>query len=1426
MTRTLHRLYKGTVATLATAIIALAILSVVARLVLPHADALRERLVDRLDEALGVQIEVGALSIRLRGLTPELRFTDARLRAPATSGESPHQPLLAVRALGIELHPWASLRARRPRIGAINLVGADIQVQRDADGGLRILGLEAMQGDDIEALGFFLREGRFRLLDSRLRWLDPSTGTATQTLFVEVAELLNQGARHDLRLRARSGEAPGGGFRLSALHVLATLEGPAQHPERWSGRLYLKADGTALGSLAEPFLPAPLSLGSDGLRIESWNRLERGELSESRTAFGLTGLELRNAAASVALGELSGRARWQRHAPGWRLDLHDLRLPGSGTAAPTLARLRYRRAPAPPDATEFTADSTASLFAAVGALPLGPLAEASALIAAEPPEPLGALAQGRLHGLARNLAVHLRLIPAAGSDPAFPTIADWRLKGGIDGLALDAGASADASASPSAETRADTGLPAFSGLNLDIDLGPAGGRARVDSRNLRLDLRPLFAHAHRFTLIDGDLAWRRQPSGAIDLWTQALRAETAHLKTLTRVSLHVPASGADPVIDLHTHLRDGDIDALPQWLPVGVMDEQLEDWLLEAIVAAHLDSGDLLLRGPLDRFPFDEHEGRFLLVLRLLDGVLDYGIADQPPPVTAQAPAQAQTPGLRSGEQRAPLRWPPLREIAASLRFENRSLEIDIPSAEILNTQLHAGYLSLSDLWNPTDLEIDAYGEGPLADGRHLLATSPLARQLGGLANAVEVSGRGDIALHLGVPLSNGRPFRYRGELIWEPLSETSAEASDATSEEAHDERTLAIKGTDLRFGDLEGRLHFDEQGLAADAIRARLGQQALDVEIETLGNGDGNGDDDSQGALTNIGLSARTAVDRLAQVLPSALWPLASGTLDWHLDLRLDHRAVSQRHPPIAFELRSDLRQLGLSPPAPIGKPVGEQRRFRLSGRYQDQWPLRLRVELGDIGALIELDRAPDAAIIARRLAIDLNAQPTTLPPADAIEIRGALQALDLDPWLDWAANTDLDALQGRANEDRLQLLPVRLAIDALRVGALRLNALDAELQPLQAGGWDIRFEAEQSGHGEIRLPGNARDEPLWIRLEQLDLAPLIEAQAAEGRERGSAQANARADPRKLGRFDLEIEALRVGEDRLGRLRILGEPLPNGLGFDTLSLSGPHVEASGRGDWIIDATDYVKTSITVAAESAALGELLRESGFYSALSGAPGELLLALSWPGGPGELSLKRARGSLEIEIGSGRMLDMEPGVGRMLGILNTTALRRRLSLDFSDLFEDGFSFDRIRGEIAIGSGEARIRHFSILAPPADIKITGRTDLVTGVLDQAVEVTPEIGVGLALASTFAGGPLVGAAVLLADKVTDGAVERLGRYAYRVTGPWRDPVIRRVGTGGSPSVGNLFVNDEAADSEPTPSTANEAPPTRARPSSPFLDGL
>jgi len=1379
MSRLLRSLLRRLIGLAAAAIIAFACLTLVVRLALPHADGLRGLLAERLGEALGAELTVQALGLHLRGLQPTLSLEGAVLR-DRESGEA----LLALHALRVDLNLRASLLAAAPRIDGLTLVGAQLDVHRSADGRLTVRGLDRLGAGDGDAAAFFLRQGHFSLADSEIGWTDAGDGGEVPRLAFHVArlDLFNRGGVHRLRLRASAPGDPRG-----RLTLLGDLRGPSGRPAQWSGRVYADWRGGDPAQMLRGRLPAGLRLSAGGLRLSSWNHLRGGRLTRATARVRIDDLVLRRPSSDAAaaprpqddmadaaapatrlvLGDVSALVRWQRQASGWRLDVPSLALFGGlpGAEASALRLVSHRAA----------AGDGLAVHGWIAGLPLAQLVAGARFAApaaqAEPPAPL--LTQpiaGRLHDLRFRVD-----LPAAGG----LRIADWRVNGRISNFGLGPTAMPDAAAPAPTES-----MPALAGLDLRFTAAPDRGALDVSARNASLDLRPHLIAPLTLTRLAGRLQWWRTPGG-LRITTNALAADTPDVATLSRLDLHIPPE-AGPVIDLHTHLRGGDADAVPRYLPASKMDDRLEAWLARAIVAGELVSGDLLLRGPLADFPFDAHNGSFQLVLRVRDGVLDY----QPP---RRAP---QAPGLSAADARGPAAagrtaWPRLEDMDVTLYFDRRRLDIELASARILSTEITAGSARLPNLWRPEHLRLEAEGTGPLTDGFAVLADTPLSNTLGGIPQALSVEGRGRLRLALDVPLRRGLDFGYAGRL---QFLEAAA---------------VALRAHDLRLADMQGSLRFDTTGLHAEAIAARLGQQPLRVDIDTQQPGAG-----TESGRTDIIARGNTAIAQLAAVLPSPWWTLAEGSADWRLQASIDTADAAAGDPPLDLTLRSDLRGVALDLPAPFGKDAAGERLLQLDARLAPERPLALSARLGEAGARLRLTRA-QTGLTLDRAAVDLSRMPAALPKDTGIELRGQLGDVTLGDWLQWG-HAHPSLLQADEPPAALPpLLPARLSARSLRLGPLRFENVRAALRMDADGGWRADLEADGNSAG-IRLPG-ADDAPVSVRLETLDISPLLAP-----RETEPDTVTAGPDPRQVPPLSLQVASLRRGDDALGRLRVELARTRDGLEATELSLTGPLVTATGSGRWTRDATGYTETAVAVDLRTPDLGELLRHAGYYSAIADAPSQAALALGWPGGPGNFRLRRARGSLALDVDAGRLLDVEPGVGRMLGVLNLGALERRLSLDFSDVLNTGFTFDRIQGTLAIGGGKARIGQLDILSSTADIRVRGSTDLVAQTFDQRVRVTPEIGAGVAIAGAVAGGPLVGAAVLLADQVAGNAVSQIASYEYQVTGPWAEPDIQRVaGSHGVRSVPDLLL-PEAATGQGDDDGAQSGSPAPAV--SPFLD--
>ena len=137
-------------------------------------------------------------------------------------------------------------------------------------------------------------------------------------------------------------------------------------------------------------------------------------------------------------------------------------------------------------------------------------------------------------------------------------------------------------------------------------------------------------------------------------------------------------------------------------------------------------------------------------------------------------------------------------------------------------------------------------------------------------------------------------------------------------------------------------------------------------------------------------------------------------------------------------------------------------------------------------------------------------------------------------------------------------------------------------------------------------------------------------------------------------------------------------------------------------------------------------------------------------------------------------GRLSRFEPGVtGRVLGLLTITSLPRRFILDFSDLFKDGFGYDRIEGRFAIENGNAYTDDLFMESDTARFEVVGRTGLVSKDYDQLVTVVPKISSSL---------PLV--PIWIAQKILNRNVfDKAFAYQYTITGPWDEPAVELVKT-------------------------------------------
>jgi uncharacterized protein YhdP len=180
---------------------------------------------------------------------------------------------------------------------------------------------------------------------------------------------------------------------------------------------------------------------------------------------------------------------------------------------------------------------------------------------------------------------------------------------------------------------------------------------------------------------------------------------------------------------------------------------------------------------------------------------------------------------------------------------------------------------------------------------------------------------------------------------------------------------------------------------------------------------------------------------------------------------------------------------------------------------------------------------------------------------------------------------------------------------------------------------------------------------------------------------------------------------------------------------------------------------------------------------------GAKATLKGHLSWNGPPHAVDYPSLAGTVSLHAEKGQFLKVDPGAGRLLGVLSLQSLPRRITLDFRDVFSEGFGFDAIDASGAIDRGILTTQDFRMTGPAAAVSLTGTLDLDRETQNLRVRIVPSVGDNVAVATGLALlNPIVGLGTLVAGRLFKDPLGKLFAYEYDVTGSWSDPKVTKAG--------------------------------------------
>ena len=687
--------------------------------------------------------------------------------------------------------------------------------------------------------------------------------------------------------------------------------------------------------------------------------------------------------------------------------------------------------------------------------------------------------------------------------------------------------------------------------------------------------------------------------------------------------------------------------------------------------------------------------------------------------------------------------WPRLEEAAAGVRFANRSLAATVHGARILELEVERGSVAIERLGKDAVVAIDGRVRGPAQDALDYLRKGPLREDPPAILAQLQAQGPSRMDLRLALPVRDLDRSRLDGTLTLQgvdvhwPARKQRFEAVDGEVRVSYQDRQPAFQadGIPLRWRDAPARLDVRTEGAGS--------QRRWMLSLHT-----------AQGLRSLLqGELGHSAPDYL------------QGSTQWTLGVTVSAPA-KDRAVAVVLGADSDLRGIGVALPPPLGKSPAEPRALRLRAQLGDGEAVPVQLQYGDLNAALRL-RAGELERGEIRWGADAR-----LPDHSGMALAGHLQRLEISAWRTWLNARSGPGPGAAAPADWLQhLRRVDLAVDTLELFGQDLH--DVSLQAQREGNyWSGKTHAREVG-GTVQVPVDAaRGDPLRLDLSYLHLN-LPEEDDGGGNA-------ASLDPEQLPPLEVSSDLFTFNQISFGRFELAATPTAGGLAVRRLTLTSPYLRMSATGHWINGPAGQL-SRFDAQASTDDLGDALKRSGFAGTVEGGQARVWLDATWPGSPLRFDLARTDGNLKLDIRRGQLLEVEPGGGRIVGLLSLQALPRRLALDFSDLFRRGFAFDEIQGTFSVSNGDAYTNDLFMEGPSARVEISGRTGLDARDYDQLAVVTPRMSASIPVVGGLAGGPAVGLGLWVAERVFGKRIDELSRVRYSITGTWEAPVVRRI---------------------------------------------
>ena len=895
-------------------VILLAIAVGLFRLFLPRLPEYQEDIKGWASAAIGMSVEFSGMDARWGLSGPEIEFYDAELIAPETMAR-----IIAADQVSVGVALSNLLFDRKAVVDRVIVRDTSIEVRQLENGTWVVQGspidqlLPARSATPGATTGEGLGPIEIRLQDIEVHFLQP--GDERPKIF-QIPTLVV--SRDDVRM-AIDADVDLPETLGDSLTVLATqiLSGPADE-RSWDVNVDLDGVRLAGVSAMQPYEPAKFQSGRGDVELSI-------KIANQRVQSATVDLDVRNVSiATLSDLALTGRFEFLGDEDGWLVAANEFQATTAAGEWPETS-LRFETG---------TNDEGKIVMVDVQASYLN-FADAAVAIPWLNEQQRGMLSEFDPSGVVRDLEVTL-----SDLDTDMP---QFNVSVELDDVGVAA-----------FEKR--PGVRGFSGR---LRADRSSGRLEIDTDNLVVTAPGILGLPLGFNTTSGTIIWRRSNDRTTVL-SDSIVLRNEFFENETSVEVLITDGETRPFIDLESTFSIGDIAVAREYVPHMEKRPRMSQWFHEGLVSGSIPSGKARLYGPLDKWPFDNGEGQFLIEGNVRDAVVVY----QP-------------------------KWPAAEVIEADIVVENMSLRSERSHIINAGNVVRNARLEIADFRNPF-LTISANGTGTLESLRQLSIQSPIGEMFGGQLDKITVSGDASLDLDLNVPIRDWENFSFMARL----------QAQNGS---------LQMEGFDAPLTEMNGTVTIERFDISSDALTATfLGKPVL-VELsqapESMPNyrviADASGSATAEALATELRLPISDRVTGESEFSARLLFP----------------RGNIEDPSPFTIQIASDLRGFVVDLPQPLGKAADQAVDFGASIFLPKGGELvKTTGVAGDVFSWqADITKQDDQWDIDRGLVtFGVDAEIESMPETRGVHLRGDTEYVNVRRWFE----------QARKNESKMGMV------------------------------------------------------------------------------------------------------------------------------------------------------------------------------------------------------------------------------------------------------------------------------------------------------------------------------------------------------------------------------------------------------------------